>query len=1495
MYRYLYSKLFIVFLLYTTTGYSQTCLMTAVNATALPCNGNYFSVSIDLEVDNPSPGFTLAGNGVIYGTFLYSDLPITIGPFLGDDESVYEFIAWDVENPSCQQFTTLNASNCGPICQFSNAELDLIMCQNNNAALVELNFTHEGTTNPAFDVFYENGNEAGSFLFSSLPVTISSFIVNGAEPIRLTICENDNLDCCETFEFDAIDCNPNNCEIYNVNIDPECTGGNFVVHLDFDFTNVQSDSFTVNGNNLTYGTFGYNELPITLGPLNGNTNIVWEFVIRDSELFSCSKASVLGIYNCPPPCNVLSLSATAGICNGDTAYTLDIELDIEGEGDNGFSVFSEAVYYGTFEYDDLPITLPSVEGTSGGIVESITVCDNENPGCCSTVLYEALLCDGCIINNIHAIPQPCNDNNEFMVLLDFYHHNVTPNGFMVSGNGMQFGPFQYSSLPVLVGPYDGSGSQFLEFVVTDIGNGDCFGAIEIGTLGCNDICSLTNLVAETGDCTGSDEYAVTIDFDFENTGGVGFDLFANGEFFAFYHYEDLPLLIENFPSSGNDLDTITVCDNDNPDCCTTLVFPAVFCPCDISEISVQQHQCTSDSTFGVDLNFHFENLPGDFVDVFFNGAFLGFYSVNDLPLSIDNIPDGDGTGVLKVCANDQPDCCAELVIELLNCDSVCNIWDLFAEAGACNSDSTFLLDIVFNSTFGLEDSVLIFGNGQFIGQYQNDPEFIRIDSFPDLGNVTHLQVCAVEAPDCCEDFTFETPDCIPGDCEIWDLVVVPGDCLTDSTYVLIIEYNSDNVPGDSVNISVNGNFIGTFISPDNHIVIEHFPWFDGDNAVLTLCSFAYPDCCDSFEFGIPDCPGVECHIVDLVVNFEGCQTDSTYMVAVNFEYSNLPTDSVIITANGLEIGQFQINEGHILVGNIPVFSTNHTVFTVCAVGEPECCDVYELETPNCVEGCAIDINFIETGNCNTDSTYVFVIDFQYFDLPGDSVIITANGETIGTFNVHEGHILIENFPLFTTNHTVVTICAAGDPECCDVIEFETPHCVEECNIFDLSVNVEDCTSDSTYILVVNFESNDLPGDSVLISANGNPIGQFHWQEGHIVIEHFPVFETSNTVITVCAVGAPECCDVFEFETPTCDGSCDIFELFVETGVCTSDSTFLVDIVFDSHNLPGDSVTIYAADESLGNYFIHPDFIRIEDFPLFDGETTIITVCATNAPDCCASYIIENPDCGGECDIYDIAVDVLDCTSDSTFGAVINFQHDNVSAGGFDVYTGEGYLGFFPIDQIPIITESFPSNSSGAYVVTICESDNLECCESFEFQGPVCGEFCDIFNLEWSITECNEEGNFFFIIDFDFQNVGLEGFNVIGNGNNYGNFSYGSLPIELGPFEPSDLVYEFLVVDALDNTCFDFIEPGMVDCIVSTNQVNQDEIFEVYDNGTRPAILAMQDINLSLFNSNGKTIYSDKQINSGSVFELKDLPSGLFIGTIIFEGNVWTVKLVVNSN
>ena len=267
----------------------------------------------------------------------------------------------------------------------------------------------------------------------------------------------------------------------------------------------------------------------------------------------------------------------------------------------------------------------------------------------------------------------------------------------------------------------------------------------------------------------------------------------------------------------------------------------------------------------------------------------------------------------------------------------------------------------------------------------------------------------------------------------------------------------------------------------------------------------------------------------------------------------------------------------------------------------------------------------------------------------------------------------------------------------------------------------------------------------------------------------------------------------------------------------------------------------------------------------------------------------------DCSIHDIVYDIIGCTSDSTFAVAFNFEYENIDAGGFDVYAGDHYLGFFDFEHVPVITEHFPTNETGNYVVLICESDNPDCCASLEFEGPICNDtLCNISNLTWEITPCDTDGHFFFILDFDFENVGNEGFHVVGNGNEYGNFSYENLPIELGPFETSNTVWEFLVVDAQFPACFEVIVPGDVDCIVGTEDIDQDEIFQVYNNGTVPGILPLKDIAFSLFNSNGKMLIHQKILTAGELYSIGSLPSGMYIGTVQFEGRNWPVKLIRNT-
>lgn len=1395
---------FLLFSLFVRSGFAQPCSIQEVNATISPCTGYYFEVTIDLEISgDTSSSFTLAGNGVIYGTWLYHELPVTIGPFLGDDATAYEFIAWDVQNPTCQNFAVIGAANCGPLCSISNFELEFITCSSLQSAIVVFDFEYANPLSNTFDLYDAAGNNIGSWLYESLPVTVPFFQTSGAAPIIVTVCDHNNPDCCETFTLPAIDCNPGNCEIFSISAMPKCTtGNNFVVNLDFGYDSMPSDSFTVTGNSLNYGQFAYTDLPVTLGPLNGNTNINWVFNIADSQMPSCNTVYPLGVYKCPPPCNVLALEALALECESNEAFALEIGLDIEGESDNGFAVFSETYYYGSYTYDNLPLVLSWQSDCS--FIDQVSVCDNMIPGCCSTTQFEALQCCGCLIYNLTSVAQPCDENGQIYVVIDFDHINTSPEGFEISGNGTNYGQFQYEDLPVVLGPFDGDGSQYFEFVVTDLEDGFCFAAVELGFIACPDICLISDMSITTGDCSGYHQYAVTIDLEYQAVSDEGFDLWANGTLLGSYPYENLPITIPNFPSSGNATDEIMICDKETPTCCITRTFEAVSCECSITELAAVVTGCINEDQFGVQVEFDYENLPSPLVEIWVDDEYIGFFPAANQPISLQ-LTEGMQTSVIRVCANDLTGCCSEVEIERINCEiPVCTILELHATTGICTSDSTYILTVTFDTLNFPGTEVIVSANGETIGQFEVPANQLVFESFPVLGSVTELHVCAADDPECCGVFVFETPDCSSfGDCVIYDLIVDTGLCNSDSTFSIDIVFDTLFFPGNTFVAYANGEVLDTFdLAPIVHIA--DFP-YTGFFSAITVCALEDAECCATVEFEAPDCSTfLPCGIFNLVVEAGECTSSTSHILVLDFDYQELTSNFVMVRVNNAPILVTGINEGHIVLENFPVTESGEVVVSVCDVNNTTCCDSYTVVFPDCSTfgQCIISNLTAETGGCTSDTTFQMHLDFDYQFLPEtDSVIVTANGETVGVFAVSANGLTITQFPLTAVPEIVVTVCAlyAADT-CCAEVTLIAPDCSE-----------------------------------------------------------------------------PECF---------------ITNLVAGAGSCTSDSTYLAEIVFDAFNLEVDSVLVYANEVLVGQFPSQPGDLRIEDFPVQPGEEIAVIICAFGDNACCDTTYITQPFCGVPCAIFEIESNVLGCNSDTAFAVLFNFAFEGNTSDSFTITTGDVLFGVFGPGDLPAVINTFPSNSTGAYLVEICNLDNPECCALHDFAGPICGlEPCDIFNLVYEQTLCDSADQFYFILNFEFTNPGVNGFTVVGNGNNYGTFSYEELPVQLGPFTDDGTIVEFLVADVDNPGCNAVIVPGAADCPVGVSPVNPEDYFRVVNNGGVPVIEAIQPVTLTAFHINGHQVMNNLNLEGGSRLILSELPSGMYIALIRHHDQLWPVKLV----
>jgi hypothetical protein len=89
--------------------------------------------------------------------------------------------------------------------------------------------------------------------------------------------------------------------------------------------------------------------------------------------------------------------------------------------------------------------------------------------------------------------------------------------------------------------------------------------------------------------------------------------------------------------------------------------------------------------------------------------------------------------------------------------------------------------------------------------------------------------------------------------------------------------------------------------------------------------------------------------------------------------------------------------------------------------------------------------------------------------------------------------------------------------------------------------------------------------------------------------------------------------------------------------------------------------------------------------------------------------------------------------------------------------------------------------------------------------------CLINNLRYTVSECQEDQQFFVEIDFDHSGSGSQ-FRVIGNGSNYGIYSYSNLPVTVGPLSGNcSTIYEFAIRDVQNANCVAFKGLGKICC------------------------------------------------------------------------------------
>jgi hypothetical protein len=1094
--------------------------------------------------------------------------------------------------------------------------------------------------------------------------------------------------------------------------------GLFFVTLDFPFENVGTQGFTVQGNGTDYGVFEYGDLPITLGPLEGNGTF-YEFIVTDVEFPDCSSFIEFGEVSCPDLCvqfedldTGASYGSSSGNAPGDVIFTEDnVEVSLaEFEYFGGTTGFGDATITNTFFVNpDLMIGNRVFQGNIN-LVYDFT----NQPGPVSSVSFAFV--DGGGEENFGV------NGHDIFVLNDFSELplQALPAGIEVTvtedPNSQLYAGYVTISGLIETLTVGGQESTFDNF---------CFTYEEVP-------CEISVLELEVGNCNPNGVFEVWVNFEVSNPGNDFFEVFYEGENIGFYPLAELPVWVGGLTGTPGDVGHLEVCINDVPNCCSLAEFIIPDCEedCEIWDLIVEPYDCDADGNFLVDLAFNHNNTGTDGFEVMINGDLVGSFAYNELPITLGPLA-GDGTAYSFLVYDLQnPNCAADYILDPVDCGGDCEISGLELEVGNCNPNGVFEVWVNFEVSNPGNDFFEVFYEGENIGFYPLAELPVWVGSLTGTpGDVGHLEVCINDVPNCCSLAEFIIPDC-EEDCEIWDLIVEPYDCDADGNFLVDLAFNHNNTGTDGFEVMINGDLVGSFAYNELPITLGPLAG-DGTTYSFLVYDLQNPNCAADYILDPVDCGG-DCEISGLELEVGDCNPNGVFEVWLNFEVSNPGNDFFEVFYEGENIGFYPLAELPVWVGGLTGTPGDVGHLEVCINDVPNCCSLAEFIIPDCEED----------GPC---------IEFE--EPPFGSEYSASTGYLAGDTMLVENDVVITLDSFFATN----TLFYYGTVLIEDVFGGGFTLSNGQYPFISNSSLVFDFTTLPGEVVAVSFDYYAGGGD-VMISLNGggltSTIDIEDWELlvfPGVEVEVVPspnnpnmgtVFFTGE--LTNMRIGGQELgIDNVCFETFSED--CAIGELEVFDIVCDGEEFFFY-LDFEYENVGNDGFVVFGNGDVYGTY-------EYGDLPIFlgpfigDGETIYELIVEDVQDESCSNFTEFGPvDCNEDCHIFDLFVEAVDCAPDGTFGFWVGFEYENPGNDFFEVFFDGEFVGFYPLNEIPVWIEGLTGTPGEVVNLEVCINDQPDCCTGIDFEIPDCDQMGDVWPGDINLDNIAQ--------NFDVLNLGI---------------------------------------------------------------------------------------------------------------------------------------------
>lgn len=660
------------------------CSLTNISIIQNDCNDNMTAdLVMDFDAENGGDlGFQVLANGTNFGIFQYDQLPITIPNVPGDCTTEYDFIIRDIMDPTCGAFLDFG-SVCCTECMVSITDFSVSDCQADATFNVDIVVDTNMGAGSIFTIV-QDGMVIDSVNAINDTIRLDGYSASEPGLIRYDICLPD---CCTRLEF----LNPCECSISSIItqiVDCDAEDSLYFATIDFEHI-LTTDSFqlgfSANGQNNFLGIHAYDDLPVTVGPIDfGDDNR--ELFIVDLDDFFCFSPAHLGVVNdCNINCQISNVFAESFDC-ADGTYFMDVEFDIEDISGFAFDVIVDGQLINTFNYGEQSYTVgPIPQNCNDAPV--VVIQDALDSLCNDFFIFNDPICCGgepCLLN-FFSITAGCLDSNLTEINIDLVG-SVIPPGADISVEllGESFGPFMADAGDIEFSfPSPINGEYPIRIFVVDEPN--CAIETTVELLCADNSCDFEIAEINLLDCA-NEEYLLEIFIGAPYDMATAYNFMVNGTTFGTFPY-DSTIVVGPFPADCVSSNSFEYVDSQLENCGENFSFtPPICCDCEINAITLSDVMCTDEgaiSSFIFDLE---TQSSSDSFEIIIDSIFVGTFEYVDLPILLEGNFNSSffieiydlGSAMCTFsdfidteCENVPPEVCmiSDVTVEVLRCDT----------------------------------------------------------------------------------------------------------------------------------------------------------------------------------------------------------------------------------------------------------------------------------------------------------------------------------------------------------------------------------------------------------------------------------------------------------------------------------------------------------------------------------------------------------------------------------------------------------------------------------------------------------------------------------------------------------------------------------------------------------------------------------------------------------------------------------------------------------